>query len=163
MMFANHQAFGLGAGLALYKYLDHSIPATELFIAIPLIMLGILLPDIDTPDSKLGSKVPFISYPIGSIFGHRSITHSMLFCGGMMYYGVSIDSPILFWLGFGAYMHILGDFFTPSGVPLMWPITKRFRFFITFATGGMVEYVFAWSVFFAGIGYLLNFQLAYMS
>jgi len=157
MMFANHQAFGLGAGLAMYDYFGTTIPTLELLIITPLIMLGILLPDIDTPTSVLGRKVPFISYPIGGLFGHRSITHSALFCGGLMYYGFSLNSPVFFWLGFGAFMHILGDFFTPSGVPVFWPIPKRFSFFVTFATGGFVEYIFAWGVFFVGVAIASGF------
>lgn len=159
MMFINHQAFGLGTGILIHNYFAEYIPVTERYIAIPLIMLGILLPDIDTPKSVVGRIVPIISYPIEIIFGHRSITHGLLFCIGMSYYGLSADSVICFWLGFGALMHILGDFFTPSGVPLLWPITVRFRFLVTFTTGGVAEPVFAWGVLFASLFMLATISL----
>lgn len=153
-MFFNHQVFGVGAGLIIHKYIEQYIPTTDLFVAIPLIMLGVLLPDIDTPNSKVGRLLPFLSYPIGTIFGHRSITHSLLFAIGLSCYGLTSDTPIIFWLGFGVLMHVLGDFFTPAGVPLLWPFSKRFKFVVTFSTGGIVEPVFAWGVFILGVAKL---------
>lgn len=43
-----------------------------------LVAIGSLIPDIDEPNSLLGRKLKFLSYPINIFFGHRTITHNIL-------------------------------------------------------------------------------------
>ncbi|MFT6267058.1 MAG: inner membrane protein [Oleiphilaceae bacterium] len=156
MMFVNHQTLGLGAGLAVIKHFGAYLPQTSLMFAIPLMMLGILLPDIDTPHSYLGRRVPFISYPLFRLFGHRGMTHSLLFSLGIMYFLHNSEFDFSFWIGFGCLLHLLADMCTKSGVPLLWPLPKRFNTIITVSTGDVSEYFIAWAVFIVGTGYYFD-------
>lgn len=109
-------------------------------------IFGSLLPDIDHPGSWLGSKLKLISYPILLVFGHRGITHSLIIVGFLSaFLWLSLEH-----LSFGQYIvplivgylsHLLGDFVANSGVPLFYPNRKRYRFIITFNTGGVAEHV----------------------
>ena len=46
--------------------------------AVGCVILGSLLPDVDSPNSSLGRIVPFVSIPLERRYGHRTITHSLL-------------------------------------------------------------------------------------
>jgi membrane-bound metal-dependent hydrolase YbcI (DUF457 family) len=45
--------------------------------------------------------------------------------------------------GIGYASHILADWFTTEGVPLLWPNRKRFRSPLSFRTGGLGELLFS--------------------
>lgn len=96
------------------------------------IALGSLLPDIDHPRSYLGSMFPFLSVPISKLFGHRGFTHSLMATSilgiATAYWWVS--NPLFFGgLLLGYLSHLLADMTTPSGVPLLYPKKKRYKFF----------------------------------
>jgi len=109
-------------------------------------MVGALVPDIDTPTSKLGRKVPFISIPLNLSLGHRGAMHSLL--AGVL---VGIGTVALnvfggnnmwlyaFLLGFVA--HLIGDLFTNSGIPLLYPFSKKHYALKVFHTGGICDYL----------------------
>ena len=42
-----------------------------------------LLPDIDHPGSLAGQKVPFLPGLLAALAGHRTVTHTVWFCGGL--------------------------------------------------------------------------------
>lgn len=100
--------------------------------------LGSLLPDIDNPNSKLGSKIRPISTEINLVFGHRTITHSIIintFFIAIIFtwclknfngdYNILVSIISLY---MGIICHILFDMATPSGVPIFYPITnKRYK------------------------------------
>ena len=95
------------------------------------ITLGSLLPDIDHPQSYLGRRLRILSVPIFKIFGHRGITHSFLFMGiiGTATAVWWASNPLFFGgLFIGILSHLLGDMCTVSGVPLLYPKTKRYGF-----------------------------------
>lgn len=108
-------------------------------------IFGSLLPDIDHPKSWLGQRMPIISIPISAIFGHRGITHSLL--GSMILitftFIVNTFAPILSPLTVGILVgylsHILGDWLTPSGIPLLWPNKERYASPAMFELGGIHE------------------------
>jgi inner membrane protein len=117
------------------------------------LIIGSMFPDIDEPNSYLGSKFKLISLPTNWIIGHRTLTHNLLFyIVPLVYiiYGNSIDTYYeLFLVGFlsGAILHILEDALTNSGVKYaMSPIINKFSimpFKLRFATGGYFEkYIF---------------------
>jgi len=56
MRWKTHLAFALLCGLFLFKFFK--IPV---YLFFPLVLFGALLPDLDTPQSKIGKKVPLIS------------------------------------------------------------------------------------------------------
>lgn len=103
-----------------------------------------LVPDLDTPYSKLGRKIPLISYPLYFLLGHRTTTHSVLFA-------VILSTPLLlinflFGLSFlmGILTHLLGDFFTAasyrSRLPLLYPLKRTYGYYL-FKVGGIVEHL----------------------
>ncbi len=90
-------------------------------------ILGSLLPDIDTPKSKLGSKFlcPITEKPVSS---HRGFTHSivgMLLIVGII--GIPLQEEITKYVAIGYLSHLMADMLNPGGVPLLWPKKDRFR------------------------------------
>lgn len=101
-------------------------------------VLGSLMPDIDTPNSKFGSKFlcPITERPVSS---HRGFTHSivgMLLIVGII--GLLLPIEITKYVGIGYLSHLLADMLNPAGVPLLWPNKARFRIPII-NTGSMIE------------------------
>lgn len=88
------------------------------------ILFGSLLPDIDHPHSVLGRRVRFISVPIHKYFGHRSITHSIIFLVICTYLPIYLGyDAIGTGLGIGIISHILLDLLCPgSGVAFLYPL-----------------------------------------
>ncbi|MEM4247173.1 MAG: metal-dependent hydrolase [Candidatus Woesearchaeota archaeon] len=118
MLAKTHVAFGILAGLITLKYT--SVQNELLFIA--LVILGVFLPDIDHPESKVNNSLK-ITKVIPIIFGHRGLFHSifaviLVFAGlwwwqGFIYgFGVSI----------GYLSHLVSDALTLSGVGFLNPI-----------------------------------------
>ncbi|HEV2651706.1 MAG TPA: metal-dependent hydrolase [Rhizomicrobium sp.] len=138
MMAHSHVVFGLslwtiGAELA-------GVPALEP-AAIALTAAGALLPDIDHPGSWFGRRLLFISLPLALIVGHRGVTHSLIAVaagiGALLYYGLDgYAAPLVV----GYLSHLLGDAFTPSGVPLLWPLKPRFSLNLM-RTNSLVEHI----------------------
>lgn len=137
MMASTHVAFGLTCWAGYARLRGWPIQPEAMLLA----GIGSLLPDIDSPKSSFGKVVPFFSYPISLIFGHRGITHSLFaVLGGilaMWFYGYQLwfVAP----LAIGYLSHLAGDMFTNSGVPLMWPSKEKYSLPI-FNTGGFVEF-----------------------
>ena len=109
-----------------------------------LVLLGALLPDIDHPGSSIGRILFFLSQPLERMWGHRTVTHSLLALGAV----ALASSPLLlfsriwwFCLLLGYLSHLLIDASNKTGVPLFWPsksvcvfpYADRFRI----ATGSM--------------------------
>ncbi|MDG6998839.1 MAG: metal-dependent hydrolase [Nitrososphaerota archaeon] len=90
-----------------------------------------LLPDIDLPTSWLGRIFFFISEPIERTFGHRTITHSLLFTLAItacIYAAekVTFVYPHTTSLFLTAYVsHILLDTCTIQGAKMFYPISSR--------------------------------------
>ena len=107
------------------------------YVGLFVCLFGSLLPDLDHTESKFGSKVPFISYPISAIFGHRGITHSLLaitaIAWAMKTYiftgNGSTGLYVLFmWpLAIGYLSHLFADLFSYAGIPLFYPFRYKFR------------------------------------
>ncbi|WP_170853861.1 metal-dependent hydrolase, partial [Mycobacterium tuberculosis] len=103
-----------------------------------LVLLGSLLPDLDTTKSKLGRKLWPIAFLISLFVKHRTATHSLLFVGGVIISsGFAVIILKLTWfyalaIGLGTISHITGDWLTSRGVPLLYPFRKeRFKAPIT--------------------------------
>ncbi|MFC2947564.1 metal-dependent hydrolase [Virgibacillus sediminis] len=83
-----------------------------------------VIPDLDEPKSKFGRLFLPIAYPINKVFGHRTITHSLLFAvlAGMLLYHLTEKWV---WLGTsaGILAHILGDMLT-GRVKFFYPAQK---------------------------------------
>jgi|GEM_PF-885846 len=111
-----------------------------LFILLSGAAIGSIIPDIDNRRSHIGQRAKKISKAINKYGGHRGITHSIL---GLIiaYLLLSIVGNYtklinfiyykVFSLGvlIGYISHLIFDIITVGGIPLFYPIKKRFRFF----------------------------------
>lgn len=132
MMGRNHVATGVltGSGAAWLSQMNPGQAAA--FIGITSACA--LLPDFDHPDAigprSFGWPGRTVAWIIGSIFGHRGITHSVLGVGvlsaGMAF--IPHLPTFCYWaVILGCLTHIAGDMCTVSGVPLFWPLGRDFR------------------------------------
>lgn len=97
-----------------------------------------IIPDLDEPKSKFGKVLIPISYPLHSVFGHRTFTHSLLFIllMGSLTFLLFSQWVSLAVMG-GLFAHILGDMLTgtvkflyPSKIPVGIRINPLFFTFV---------------------------------
>ena len=116
---------------------------------------GSLLPDLDASQSKIkhlriGGIKPFY-LPAEAIYhqlGHRTFLHSL---AGLAYIAIvcAVLSPFIgwqaalaLWLGYAS--HLVADGVTKSGIPLLYPKSKRFHLLpkaLRITTGSLEEEV----------------------
>lgn len=151
MMAITHAAAGAASSLLTAQYL-HADPTQSLLIMAGGVV-GSYLPDIDHPKSALGRRVLPLSLLIAKIFGHRGITHSLIAVvamAGLLWWALqktsldrSISIPVLIGIVVGYLSHLLCDWLTRSGVPLLWPSKRRFASPLRLRTGSFPEYALA--------------------
>ena len=121
MLWKTHLAFGFLFGLLSLPYVNEN----NIYIFFLFVLIGALLPDIDTPNSKVGSKVSPLSKIIEKVFGHRGVVHTLwgmiLFCGLFWYF---INRPYGVALALGFFSHLLIDGFTKMGINFLHPVGK---------------------------------------
>ncbi len=110
-----------------------------------LACVGSLLPDIDTPASKMSKSLGRVRKPMG-LFAHRGLTHSlfalMVIALIMIFLQVQFIHAVAFWAGYAS--HLLADSVTKSGIRLWWPSKRRFRPIpkaLTIKTGGAIDWL----------------------
>ncbi|QIR16313.1 metal-dependent hydrolase [Shewanella aestuarii] len=151
MLFRNHLVVTAAVTVSTIGYIDIALP---LWLVVVSIVFGSLLPDVDHPSSTIGKRVLFISIPLSAIFGHRQITHSIwpiLCVAWLVNFNNSTSSAIVLCLSIGYLSHLLGDFFTDSGIPFFWPLSFRFKSPLPVATGGPFEYLIAYGLFISSL------------
>ena len=135
MRYRTHLAFGLFAGLMFLP--DQTILTRLFFLGVALI--GALMPDVDTPESKFGKKTGPLAHIFRFLAGHRGIFHSAfaaIFFAGLVWFIVNPMYGTALFIGYAS--HLLIDGFTKSGINYLHPISNfRISGFIT--TGGMSE------------------------
>ena len=129
-----HLLFSVTCVLLAHKVeLTPALADASLWHIVPMALASALLPDLDHPRSLLGRQLPWISGPLSRLFGHRGFTHSLLAVGMGVWGLAQVEAP---WLLSGAvkdalivgYLsHLLGDWLTPMGIPLLWPWRRRVR------------------------------------
>lgn len=128
MNFANHIAFGLcttNIGLAM-----SNATATNDATSITLCVISSLIPDIDQPQSLIGRITSPLSQFIYSNYGHRTLTHSLLFLlittipAFVLEFFLfsSTRYSLIFTIAISS--HILLDMFTIEGVEFLFPFSK---------------------------------------
>ncbi|WP_336770133.1 metal-dependent hydrolase [Bacillus bombysepticus] len=167
MRYNTHMVSSLTMGVGLTMVTD--IPLSIGFAA--GVLIGSLLPDIDEPKSFIGKRSFGISKLVNWMFGHRGFTHSLfavlplfliyLFIKNpevvVSWFGanirteffrdlvqnIAVPAIVNFWLGisFGYLFHLVGDFFSKSGIPLFLPITKKRYKIPIYVTGKKSEQV----------------------
>lgn len=144
MVFKNHLIVAC-AGFSIVGRLayEHSFIESiwDAAFAFGLVLIGASLPDVDYPDSTVGKRVKWLSWPIYVVFGHRGITHSALALLGFALGFYLTKEIAIAWLGIGWALHLVGDYVTDSGIPLMWPSKKRHHFLLVASTSGVSETV----------------------
>lgn len=104
-----------------YTHLLFSIVISRLLkINLILIIIGSLLPDIDNPESIIGTLFKRLSEKIYEKCNHRGLTHSLLFAAPLM---------VIPSLGIGVLSHLVLDLLTNNGVQLMYPSKNRYVLF----------------------------------
>lgn len=121
-----------------------------------VIMFGVLLPDIDHPESTMGRRVKWLSYPIYAIFGHRQFTHSVIFVGGLYWLSLHYHQPLICYLAVGAGLHLVGDYLTPSGIPLFWPYSWNYRAIVHANTNSIGEHILSYGALLGAIVFVLS-------
>ncbi|WP_299549745.1 metal-dependent hydrolase [uncultured Helicobacter sp.] len=193
MLGKTHIAFALGLGalgvVGFSALTQTPLSIKDLSAFYSAIALGALLPDIDEPNSTIGRKTIGVSNAIKAVFGHRGITHSLVFLlivgvilllvsafGAEFLKGIpfvsgfvkDLDEAVLeifiFGVLLGCVFHLMGDMLTPSGVPLFLPFSAKpvhlTPVFLRFKTGGVWDYaVGAFSLFVFGVLNGFGFQL----
>jgi len=144
MMLVNHLVVSLTGWHAITQ--SGVLPAPELTApwTYSMVALGTALPDIDHPHSTLGSKVKWLSWPITIVFGHRNITHSLLIVAALAYMAYVL--PLTIPLVAGYVFHLFGDWLTPAGLKLFYPVGRVYRAPITIPTNSLIEYVAVWGI-----------------
>lgn len=125
-----HMLFGFLAGLFAIQLLHPSNQILFIF----LVVLGALLPDIDHPESKLGSRVRLI----GKMFEHRGFFHSVfavaLFVFPFWYFTQRIYAYAVL---IGVLSHLLADVISHMGIMPFAPLSKfKLRGFIKTNSAG---------------------------
>ena len=118
MLAKTHVAFGILAGLVTLKYT--TVSNELLFIA--LVILGVFLPDIDHPESKVNNSLK-VTKVIPLFFGHRGFFHSIFAV-------ILVFAGLWYWQGFiygfgvsiGYLSHLISDALTVSGVGFLNPV-----------------------------------------
>ncbi|GAA6737479.1 MULTISPECIES: metal-dependent hydrolase [Thermus] len=93
---------------------------------------GSVMPDIDTTTSGPGKFVRPLSTFLERRFGHRTLTHSLLFLLVLAFllYPLARAQPGAYWAFLAGYLsHLLLDTLNVNGVPLLWPWRLQFWFF----------------------------------
>lgn len=155
MMAFTHIAAGSASAVGLAVWMDLALESGVYLLAGGVI--GSLLPDVDHPASSFGKRVWPISLLVSSIFGHRGVTHSLIAVAGMTWLAwhalrdvmlhPGVAAPMVAGMAVGYLSHLLGDWMTNSGVPLLWPSRRRFVSPVRFSTGDAVEYVLAFALY----------------
>lgn len=120
MMRRTHAAAGLALGLGLASvYHQTALNAALLGL---LTQAAALLPDLDI---KLHIQ-------------HRTVTHSLLAMAIISLATWHYVPQFLAYIAGGYGSHLLLDFLTVWGIPLFWPVQKRFRL-MKISTGGRID------------------------
>lgn len=142
MMVVSHVLIGAGAWVAAAR-LGGLVSGDAM--ALGAAMAGSLLPDIDHPSSWLGRRLWVMSKPLSMLIGHRGLTHSLLaVAGGVALlrttHPAALATRLIEPLTVGYLSHLAADALTPAGVPLLWPLRRRFGLPLC-STGGVMEMV----------------------
>lgn len=120
MKAGTHLVFGFFSGIVLMDFIN--IGNKYIFFA--LILIGTLLPDIDTPNSKISRKIPVIPWVLSVLSRHRGIFHSVFLALGFAAVIWIFNPPYGIALFIGYSSHLLIDGFTKQGVNLLHPISQ---------------------------------------
>ncbi|RSL33303.1 metal-dependent hydrolase [Salibacterium salarium] len=152
-------AIAAGSGAYALYAMPFSLISLEGALYSGSVIIGGLLPDICQPNSWMGRRIAPLSKIISKVFGHRTITHSILFVLFLYLISGSIQgvwgTAIQFGITTGAGSHLILDMLTPRGISLLYPANYKIKFPVTTKTGsvageGMLSIIMlSWVVYFS--------------
>lgn len=170
-----HKIGGVCSGLVASTLMFSNTFGVEGIISSALIIsgstIGSLAPDIDHPTSTVGRKFILkpISIFINKVFGHRTITHSVVMSIFMTL--ILLSSTLLFTgvpnfiytnlvIGFcvGWFSHLLLDLLTVKGIPVFYPFIKKKYNLLKFRTDRDEEFVSMLILLVTGISMVIYFR-----
>jgi inner membrane protein len=154
MMYKTHLATSIALSSAIVSAVSY--PFTISFLA--GVSLGSLLPDIDEPQSFIGRRSLGLAKVIKRRFGHRGITHSLSIWLALLFILLLlVPNPFTLGISLGYLFHILGDYFSVTGVPLFYPIDNfRRKFPLTYTTSSKSETVIYYVSILIALFFILN-------
>ena len=151
MLAATHVIFGSGCALLAAHVMG--LPPDQAIVMTAAGAAGSLLPDMDHPSSTFGKRIRPVSNLIGFVFGHRGITHSLIAVFALATLLAERANIPVWGVGLivGYLSHLLGDWLTPAGIPLLWPNKSRWASPFPFRTGSFTEKIFGFAIMAAGL------------
>lgn len=129
-------------------FIDDLSLSINYIVFMMFVALGSILPDIDEPNSIIGSKFSIFSTAIKIFLGHRTITHNLLLFSITLFllFVYLKESWFLIAINVGILLHILQDSITYQGIKNgIFPL-QRFNYnfvlaprFFRFAVGSVTE------------------------
>ncbi|SES36963.1 metal-dependent hydrolase [Salipaludibacillus aurantiacus] len=155
MRYFTHITTSLSAVVLLGDAIPVNVDTTST-LAVSGLLLGSVLPDIDESRSWIGRRIPGLSSIAKTLFGgHRGLTHSGLILILMIAGTTHFSNEFLLGLFLGVILHILADFFSVGGIPLLYPFSKKRSQIALYRTGTWSEGV----ILVAGAAVLVNHLL----
>lgn len=107
-----------------------------------IVWFGMVLPDIDSKNSKLGRYVPFIENTVG----HRTVFHSVLPIGilaGLTFISQGLTQQLLLVLTFCYWLHVYEDSWSKDRINwFIVPISRKFKKFVYTVDGPFEKAVY---------------------
>lgn len=144
-----HVVGGLATGL-LFLYVNDDVVIREEVPFLAATVIGSLLPDICSPNSKIGRKLPILSRIASGTFGHRTFTHSLLMLVLLhMSFTKLLEWPFYIEHGLmlGIVSHLVLDALTRKGIQFLWPLPVRVGVPFGIKTDGFIEPIFLAGLF----------------
>jgi len=129
MTFPNHIAGGIVFTGTMLSFYNVNLFSNPLYLSTAVFFS--LIPDIDTPKTMIGKVFYPIAFLINRRFGHRTLTHSLLFLAFLII--LSLFTCRFFGWDFNLYRiimfsiisHLILDMVTIQGVPLFYPFKRN--------------------------------------
>jgi len=125
----NHIAGGMVFTGTMLSFYNVNIFTHPLYLVV--LVIGSLLPDIDTPKSVIGKAIYPLALLLNRKYGHRTFTHSLVFVIityillNFIIHLFSLDDVILRVFLFAILSHLILDMVTVQGVPLFYPFRRN--------------------------------------
>lgn len=143
MVGKTHLCAGLCAGTAFALW--SNLPLEQAGIAAAAGLIGGVIPDLDHRKSKVTQKTGLFGFFSSHLFKHRGVLHTPI-----IYIILStiltmsfVHNPLIHAAIFGAFVgelsHLFLDMLNPSGIPLLWPITRKRISLLPIQTGGKMD------------------------
>ena len=139
-----HAALGVAIGCAIAMDVYPSGSYLSKLAVVSIAAAGSLAPDLDTRRSKAGKKLPALAFVFSKLFKHRGFLHSpacliMLILSSFAMPKLPGFIMLVFCAGYAG--HLVQDWFTKGGIPLLYPFSKKRYALTRLKTGGASDYI----------------------